>query len=152
MLTKNKKYFILTSLNKKTMELKMLNFRNTLPETVQVPDNEKRQIALLVCQEIDEMLYLDNGHYDWFVSERLDDLFRMDDDVTLMLSENLSVRMNKSLRLTETDYKFENLTVNQLIDVVYAKYNDLPLPDFTRPTLIQRFKRCFGLDKQKTRE
>ena len=130
----------------------MLNIRNKLPITVHVPDNEKKQVALAVCQEIDDILHLDNNHYEWSTNETLGDVLCMDCCLVLMMDENISLRLNKQLDLDDTDYDFKSLTVNQLIDVVYAKYNDLPLPNFERPTLIQRFKRCFGLDKQKTRE
>ena len=130
----------------------MLNFRNALPKSVQVPDNEKKQIALLVCKAIDEMLYADNAHYDWKVTERLGDLLPMDYPVILLMNENFSTRLNKRLYLDDTDYKFANLTVAQFIDVVYASYNDLPLPDFKKPSFVQTFKRCFSINRQKTRE
>ena len=130
----------------------MLEKRNALPETVQVPDNEKKQVALAVCQEIDEMLHLDNTHYAWSIHDQLGDLFHMDSIIALIIDENLSVVMNKQLQLTETHYQFEKLNVAQLIDIVYARYNDLPLPTFTEPTLIEKFKRCFCFNKQKTRE
>ena len=150
-MTKRQKRRILIAL--KNMEFKMLTFRNNLPITVQVPNNKKKQIALAVCQEIDEMLYLDNEHYDWTVKETLGDLFRVDNIIAIMLDENLSARLNKRLDLTGTDYNFDKLDVLQLIDVVYAKYNDLPLPDFCEPTFIEKFKRYFVPEHiQKIRE
>ena len=130
----------------------MSKFGNKLPRMVQVPDAKKQQIALLVCDELNEILSWDYGEFEWNLKEPLCDLFENNAVIGVLIDENLSLRMNKKLNLTETNYEFEKLTVEQLIDVVYARYNDLPLPDFTRPTLIQRFKICFGLDKQKTRE
>lgn len=130
----------------------MLNLGNKLPQTVLVPDNEKKQVALAVCHEIDDILHLENAHYEWNTNETLDDLLGMDDLLIFMIDENISIKLGKKLYLEEANYDFEKLTVNQLIDVVYAKYNDLPLPNFEQPTLIQKFKRCFGLDTPKTRE
>ena len=130
----------------------MKGFYQVLPDTVCIPDDEKKEIAKAVCEELDVMASQGPSYYAWSVNDHLCDLLPFDHVVETIMDLNISARLGKELRLTDEDYKFEELTVKQLIDVTYAKYNGLPLPDFKGPTLLQRFKRCFGFNSQNTRE
>ena len=131
--------------------LDMRCFNQHLPETVCIPDDEKKEIAQVVCEEIDLMASQRMDYYKWNMNEPLGELFPLDHVVEIIIDMNISSRLGKELHLTDEKYDFKTLTVNQLVDVTYAKYHNLPLPNFEQPTLIQRFKRYLGLDKQNVR-